>query len=140
VHVPLCSAETTGEWPSFDNPESTAKVSAVIFGFLNFARALVPVRIGLTLATAPLGSAPPRPALHASTLFRCSLVLVRSRAAGQCHALPTVSPLGAPRKLGLSILCRSFSECNGMVFLRAVDKYIVKPFNLNKKKEADQEA
>mmetsp|Transcript_40210 Transcript_40210/g.94126 ORF Transcript_40210/g.94126 Transcript_40210/m.94126 type:complete len:206 (+) Transcript_40210:44-661(+) len=46
--------QTTGEWPSFDNPESTAKVSAVIFGFLNFARALVPVRIGLTLATAPL--------------------------------------------------------------------------------------
>mmetsp|Transcript_49678 Transcript_49678/g.124043 ORF Transcript_49678/g.124043 Transcript_49678/m.124043 type:complete len:210 (+) Transcript_49678:46-675(+) len=45
--------QTTGEWPSFDNPESTAKVSAVIFGFLNFARALVPVRIGLTLASAP---------------------------------------------------------------------------------------
>jgi len=45
---------TTGEWPSFDNPESTAKVSAVIFGFLNVARALVPVRIALTLGTAPL--------------------------------------------------------------------------------------
>ena len=46
--------QTTGEWPNFNNPESTAKVSAVIFGFLNFARALVPVRIGLTLATVPL--------------------------------------------------------------------------------------
>ena len=30
------------------------KVSAVIFGFLNIARALVPVRIALTLGTAPL--------------------------------------------------------------------------------------
>ena len=29
-------------------------MSALIFGFLNVARALVPVRIGLTLATAPL--------------------------------------------------------------------------------------
>lgn len=29
-------------------------MSAVIFGFLNLARALVPVRIALTLATAPL--------------------------------------------------------------------------------------
>ena len=29
------------------------QVSAVIFGFLNIARALVPVRIALTLATAP---------------------------------------------------------------------------------------
>ncbi|EKX46767.1 hypothetical protein GUITHDRAFT_70348 [Guillardia theta CCMP2712] len=47
--------QTTGEWPSFDNPESTAKVSAVIFGFLNVARALVPVRIAITLATAPFG-------------------------------------------------------------------------------------
>lgn len=46
--------QTTGEWPNFSNPESTAKVSAVIFGFLNVARALVPVRIGLTLATVPL--------------------------------------------------------------------------------------
>jgi len=46
--------QTTGEWPSFDNPESTAKVSAVVFGFLNVARALVPVRIGITLATVPL--------------------------------------------------------------------------------------
>eukprot|EP00286_Rhodomonas_abbreviata_P012684 CAMPEP_0181323114 /NCGR_PEP_ID=MMETSP1101-20121128/19601_1 /TAXON_ID=46948 /ORGANISM="Rhodomonas abbreviata, Strain Caron Lab Isolate" /LENGTH=214 /DNA_ID=CAMNT_0023431097 /DNA_START=13 /DNA_END=657 /DNA_ORIENTATION=+ len=45
---------TTGEWPSFSNPESTAKVSAVIFGFLNVARALVPLRIGVTLATVPL--------------------------------------------------------------------------------------
>jgi hypothetical protein len=32
------------------------QVSAVIFGFLNVARALVPVRIGLTLATVPLGA------------------------------------------------------------------------------------
>jgi hypothetical protein len=31
------------------------QVSALIFGFLNFARALVPARIALTLATAPLG-------------------------------------------------------------------------------------
>ena len=31
-------------------------MSAVIFGFLNVARALVPVRIGLTLATVPLGA------------------------------------------------------------------------------------
>jgi len=45
---------TTGQWPSFDDKESTAKVSAVIFGFLNLARALVPVRIALTLGTAPL--------------------------------------------------------------------------------------
>ena len=30
------------------------QVSAVIFGFLNVARALVPVRIALTLGTAPL--------------------------------------------------------------------------------------
>jgi hypothetical protein len=30
------------------------QVSAVIFGFLNIARALVPVRIALTLGTAPL--------------------------------------------------------------------------------------
>ena len=29
-------------------------MSAVIFGFLNVARALVPVRIALTLGTAPL--------------------------------------------------------------------------------------
>ena len=104
VSVPLAIYtyhSTTGEWPSFDNPESTAKVrcaqppaaaapgrralpalckqrppqrdappspaphaamltragrrqvSAVIFGFLNVAHALVPVRIGLTLATTP---------------------------------------------------------------------------------------
>lgn len=33
---------------------SHTQVSAVIFGFLNVARALVPVRIALTLGTAPL--------------------------------------------------------------------------------------
>merc|ERR1712216_901504 len=57
VSVPLAIYSyhaTTGEWPSFDDKESTAKVSAVIFGFLNVARALVPVRIALTLGTAPL--------------------------------------------------------------------------------------
>ena len=32
----------------------STQVSAVIFGFLNVARALVPVRIVLTLGTAPL--------------------------------------------------------------------------------------
>ncbi len=94
--------QTTGEWPSFDNPESTAKVrshrplrtgshpsdhfdlqvsvcsraiftaswigergrgqvSAVVFGFLNVARALVPVRIAITLATVPLGLSPFHP-------------------------------------------------------------------------------
>mmetsp|Transcript_20479 Transcript_20479/g.49582 ORF Transcript_20479/g.49582 Transcript_20479/m.49582 type:complete len:195 (+) Transcript_20479:84-668(+) len=57
VSVPLAIftyKETTGVWPNFDDNESKAKVSAVIFGFLNLARALVPVRIGLTLATTPL--------------------------------------------------------------------------------------
>ena len=50
----VCLCVCVCEYPVCVSVFFFLQVSAVIFGFLNIARALVPVRIALTLGTAPL--------------------------------------------------------------------------------------
>merc|ERR1719230_2096246 len=51
--VALFYAWSTGEWPNMTNGEDQAKVFGASFVFLNFARLVVPLRVGLALALAP---------------------------------------------------------------------------------------
>jgi len=56
VSVPaaiLSYHQTTGEWLDLSSSEGQAKVLGFSTAFLTFARFVVPVRIGLALATAP---------------------------------------------------------------------------------------
>ena len=45
--------QATGSWPDLSNGEDQAKVGASVFAFVNVARFLVPLRVGLALSTVP---------------------------------------------------------------------------------------
>ena len=45
--------QATGAWPDLSNGEDQAKVGASVFAFVNVARFLVPLRVGLALSTVP---------------------------------------------------------------------------------------
>ena len=45
--------EAFGHWPDFSNPDDTAKLGGEAFAFINVARFIVPLRIGLAVGTAP---------------------------------------------------------------------------------------
>ncbi|CAK0830647.1 unnamed protein product, partial [Prorocentrum cordatum] len=51
--VCLFYAYATGEWPDLTSQEDQAKVAGASFAFLNVARLVVPVRVGVALALAP---------------------------------------------------------------------------------------
>ena len=42
-----------GHWPDFSNKEDVEKLGAEVFAFVNVARFIVPLRIGLAVGTAP---------------------------------------------------------------------------------------
>ena len=42
-----------GHWPDFSNQDDMSKLGAEAFAFVNLARFIVPLRIGLAVGTAP---------------------------------------------------------------------------------------
>ena len=54
--IPIASAayyQASGAWPDFSVDEDKAKVAASVFAFVNLARLVVPLRIGLALSPTP---------------------------------------------------------------------------------------
>eukprot|EP00966_Prymnesium_polylepis_P165085 3816979-Prymnesium_polylepis.1 len=54
VSVPVCLFgyfEATGHWPDLSNAEDQAQLAGESFAFLGFSRLLIPLRIGLALAS-----------------------------------------------------------------------------------------